>query len=91
MNNVNCARALDQPPNSDIICSFPISNDTIYEGDEFIVMVLRVINNATNIILLERKCAIGHVLINRNQGKLLCGFVMDMQLLSAAIVCTYII
>ena len=66
MNTVNCTRTFDQRENNEIICSFPINNDSSFEGDEFLVLVLRVIDTAGNVITLEeRKCAI----VTITQGK----------------------
>ena len=65
VNTVNCTRTYDQRTNDDITCSFPINNDGSFEGDEFLVLVLRVIDTAGNLITLERKCAIATI----TQGK----------------------
>lgn len=68
---VNCSGA-PPPAGMDQIrvnCSFLMTQDGIYELNEFLVLIMTVTNDGGNSILIERNCAVGRILANDNPRK----------------------
>ncbi len=76
MTKINC---ITDPPTRNnsainVMCSFPIRQDDVFERDEYLVIVMTVTETGGNTIMnTERNCAIGRVLQNDDPG-ILAGY-----------------
>ncbi len=70
MNSITCS---GDPPTTDavtLVCSIPITQDGVYEGDEYLVLLMTVTNDGGNTVEVTRNCAIGRILANDNPSNL---------------------
>ena len=64
--SVTCSRTSGS--SSDVMCPFPVAQDGILEGNEYLVFVLTVVADGGNDITLTRNCSIGRILAALNPG-----------------------
>jgi len=67
--SVQCSRSLGVSEQF-VDCPFPIVQDAILEGNEYLVVVVTVIDDAGNDINLDRNCAVGRILSNLAESKI---------------------